>query len=131
MALLSYDPIKAFFILFKRKRWEKEQQIRKDIEEKFAAYAKKAEFDNNILRQQLSDLKQRLDTSTTTIVSLESKIREQNKSDTDIPQLLRQVRLAAEEDMKKHQAETERKHNDSVIHILNKTFNVTNKRNCH
>lgn len=118
MALLSYDPIKAFFILFKRKRWEKEQQIRKDIEEKFAAYVKKAEFDNNILRQQLSDLKQRLDTSTTTIVSLESKIREQNKSDTDIPQLLRQVRLAAEEDMKKHQAETERKHNDSVIYIL-------------
>ncbi|VDI08766.1 Hypothetical predicted protein [Mytilus galloprovincialis] len=95
-------------------RWEKEQQIRKDIEEKFAAYAKKAEFDNNILRQQLSDLKQRLDTSTTTIVSLESKIREQNKSDTDIPQLLRQVRLAAEEDMRKHQAETERKHNDSI-----------------
>ncbi|CAC5366574.1 TPR [Mytilus coruscus] len=93
---------------------EKRCKLEKILRKNLPPYSKKAEFDNNILRQQLNDLKQRLDTSTTTIVNLESKIREHNKSDTDIPQLLRQVRQAAEEDMRKHQAETERKHNDSI-----------------
>lgn len=96
-------------------RWNQEQKTRKDVEERLAAYSKKAEFDADVLRKQIHDLKQRLEATTSTILSLETRIRELSKTDTNIPQLLSQVRRAAEEELRKHESDIEQKYSKNVI----------------
>ncbi|CAC5362942.1 unnamed protein product [Mytilus coruscus] len=96
------------------KRWESELQTRKDVEERFAASTKKYEFDNNVLRQHVADLKQRLEATTANILSLETRIRQLSKTDTNIPDILRQVRHAAEDELKKHQSDIESRYGKSI-----------------
>ncbi|XP_063425974.1 lamin-A-like [Mytilus trossulus] len=95
-------------------RWERELQTRKDVEEAFAASTKKYEFDNNVLRQHVADLKQRLEATTANILSLETRIRQLSKTDTNIPDILRQVRHAAEDELKKHQSDIESRYGKSI-----------------
>lgn len=92
--------------------------MRKALEGDYAAYKKKAEFDMNVLMQQLADVKQRLEATTSTIVTLESRVREGGRSDTNIQELLRKVRLAAEDELKKHQSATDAKYSKSVCFLL-------------
>lgn len=108
------ENLEYFFVL----RWEKEVQTRKSIEGDFAAYKKKADFDMNVLMQQLAEMKQRLEATTSTILTLESRVREGGRSDTNIQELLRKVRLAAEDELKKHQSATDAKYSKSVIFLF-------------
>ncbi|CAC5362946.1 unnamed protein product [Mytilus coruscus] len=95
-------------------RWEKEVHFRKGIEEAFAAYKKKSEFDINVLNQQLADMTQRFEATKSTIMTMETRIRESGKSETNIQDLLRQVRLAAEEELRKYQSDAELKYSKSI-----------------
>ncbi|VDI56345.1 Hypothetical predicted protein [Mytilus galloprovincialis] len=95
-------------------RWEKEVHFRKGIEEAFGAYKKKAEFDINVLNQQLADMTQRFEATKSTIMTMETRIRESGKSETNIKDLLRQVRLAAEEELRKYQSDAELKYSKSI-----------------
>lgn len=105
------NKLNVYIFLF---RWEKEVHFRKGIEEAFGAYKKKAEFDINVLNQQLADMTQRFEATKSTIMTMETRIRESGKSETNIKDLLRQVRLAAEEELRKYQSDAELKYSKSV-----------------
>ncbi|KAJ8299332.1 hypothetical protein KUTeg_023392 [Tegillarca granosa] len=64
--------------------------------------------------QQTIELRERLENSTATILSLEARVRDANKVDTSIPELLKQVREAAEEELRKYQAESEEQYNRNI-----------------
>lgn len=97
-----------------KQRFEKELLLRKEIEEKMIALQKKVEFDQRVQNEQQSELRQRLETSNSTIVSLEARVRELSKTDTNVPELLRQVREAAEMELKKYQAQSEEQYNKNI-----------------
>jgi hypothetical protein len=99
-------------------RLEQEQSLKKEIEENFIAFKKKVEFDQKVQLEQQSELRQRLEMSTSTIFGLESKIKQLGKTDTNIPELLKQVREAAEVELRKYQSESEQQISKSVSDII-------------
>ncbi|XP_063398619.1 uncharacterized protein LOC134683324 isoform X3 [Mytilus trossulus] len=98
---------------FKR-RWEKEQLLRQELEEKLHACFKKSEFDHQVQNEQQSELRQRLESATSTIFGLENRVRELSKTDSNIPDLIKQVREAAEEELQKYQAESEQQYTRNI-----------------
>ncbi|XP_052066739.1 uncharacterized protein LOC127706276 isoform X3 [Mytilus californianus] len=98
---------------FKR-RWEKEQLLRQEVEEKLHACFKKSEFDHQVQNEQQSELRQRLESATSTIFGLENRVRELSKTDSNIPDLIKQVREAAEEELQKYQAESEQQYTRNI-----------------
>lgn len=97
-----------------KQRLEQEQSLKKEIEENFIAFKKKVEFDQKVQLEQQSELRQRLEMSTSTIFELESKIKQLGKTDTNIPELLKQVREAAEVELRKYQSESEQQISKSM-----------------
>lgn len=64
--------------------------------------------------EQQSELRQRLESATSTIFGLENRVRELSKTDSNIPDLIKQVREAAEEELQKYQAESEQQYTKNV-----------------
>jgi small-conductance mechanosensitive channel len=81
--------------------------MRQEAEEKAHQVSQKMEFDNQVYSQQMSELKERLENSNATILSLETRMRQNSKSDTSVSALLQQVRDSAEEEMVRYKMESE------------------------
>ncbi|XP_060086406.1 uncharacterized protein LOC132565720 [Ylistrum balloti] len=91
---------------FKR-RYDKEQLMRQECEDKLSQCIKKAEFSEQVLNQQLNEARERLNVSTATILSLEGRVRDLSKTDTTVPEMIRQVREAAEEELAQYKTNSE------------------------
>lgn len=76
------------------------------------------QFAEQVNSQQAIELRERLENSTATILSLEARVRDANKVDTSIPELLKQVREAAEEELRKYQLESEEQYNRNVSSVV-------------
>lgn len=100
-----------------KQRLDKEQAMRREVEEQFLAFQKKVEFDQKVQAEQQAELRQRLETSNSTIFGLESKIRALGKTDTNVPELLKQVREAAEAELRKYQSESEQQHTKNMYQL--------------
>ncbi|XP_052684969.1 lamin-L(II)-like isoform X8 [Crassostrea angulata] len=88
-------------------RYEKEQLMRQEAEEKAHLTSQKMDFENQVYNQQIKELRERLETASATILSLETRIRQYSKSDTSVSGLLQQVRESAEEEMMRFKIESE------------------------
>ena len=98
---------------FKR-RWEKEQLLRQEVEERLHAFHHKIEFDQQVQNEQQTDLRQRLESATATIFGLENRVKELSKTDANIPELLKQVRESAEIELQKYQSESEQQYTRNI-----------------
>lgn len=90
-----------------KRRYEKEQLMRQEAEEKAHQTSQKMDFENQVYNQQIKELRERLETANATILSLETRIRQYSKSDTSVSGLLQQVRESAEEEMMRFKIESE------------------------
>ncbi|XP_048727048.2 uncharacterized protein LOC125645531 isoform X5 [Ostrea edulis] len=90
-----------------KRRYEKEQLMRQEAEEKAHQVSQKMEFDNQVYSQQINELRERLENSNATILGLETRMRQYGKSDTSVSALLQQVRESAEEEMVRYKMESE------------------------
>lgn len=90
-----------------KRRYEKEQLMRQEAEEKAHQTSQKMDFENQVYNQQIKELRERLETASATILSLETRIRQYSKSDTSVSGLLQQVRESAEEEMMRFKIESE------------------------
>nr|XP_034325473.1 uncharacterized protein LOC105338349 isoform X10 [Crassostrea gigas] len=90
-----------------KRRYEKEQLMRQEAEEKAHLTSQKMDFENQVYNQQIKELRERLETANATILSLETRIRQYSKSDTSVSGLLQQVRESAEEEMMRFKIESE------------------------
>ncbi|XP_078333250.1 lamin-B2.L-like isoform X7 [Crassostrea virginica] len=90
-----------------KRRYEKEQLMRQEAEEKAHQISQKLDFESQVYNQQIRELRDRLETATGTILSLETRIRQYSKSDTSVSGLLQQVRESAEEEMMRFKMESE------------------------
>ena len=95
-------------------RLEKEQLARQDAEERLRQALKKVEFNDQVANQQITELKQRLQTSTNTILMLEERIGELSKSDNSVADILQQVRSSAEAELQKYQTQAEEVYSRNV-----------------
>ena len=100
-----------FFLII---RWEKEQLLRQEVEERLHAFHHKIEFDQQVQNEQHTELRQRLESATATIFGLENRVKELSKTDANIPELLKQVREAAEIELQKYQSESEQQYTRNV-----------------
>ncbi|XP_033752068.1 uncharacterized protein LOC117335906 isoform X3 [Pecten maximus] len=90
-----------------KRRSEKEQLIRQECEDKLSQCMKKAEFNEQVFNQQMNEARERLNVSTATILSLEGRVRDLSKTDTTVPEMIRQVREAAEEELAQYKMNSE------------------------
>lgn len=90
-----------------KRRYEKEQLMRQEAEDKAHQISQKMDFENQVYNQQIKELRERLETASATILSLETRIRQYSKSDTSVSGLLQQVRESAEEEMMRFKIESE------------------------
>ncbi|XP_062598156.1 uncharacterized protein LOC134259569 isoform X3 [Saccostrea cucullata] len=97
-----------------KRRYEKEQLMRQEAEEKAHLMSQKMEFDNQVQGQQIREMRERLENANATILSLETRIRQYGKSDTSMSALLQQVRESAEEEMARFKAELEENYNRNI-----------------
>ena len=81
--------------------------MRQEAEEKAHQISQKRDFESQVYNQQIRELRDRLETATGTILSLETRIRQYSKSDTSVSGLLQQVRESAEEEMLRFKMESE------------------------
>lgn len=81
--------------------------MRQEAEEKAHQTSQKMDFENQVYNQQIKELRERLETASATILSLETRIRQYSKSDTSVSGLLQQVRESAEEEMMRFKIESE------------------------
>lgn len=81
--------------------------MRQEAEEKAHQISQKLDFESQVYNQQIRELRDRLETATGTILSLETRIRQYSKSDTSVSGLLQQVRESAEEEMLRFKMESE------------------------
>lgn len=78
------------------------------------AFHHKIEFDQQVQNEQQTELRQRLESATATIFGLENRVKELSKTDANIPELLKQVREAAEIELQKYQSESEQQYTRNV-----------------
>ncbi|XP_021368992.1 uncharacterized protein LOC110460435 isoform X3 [Mizuhopecten yessoensis] len=90
-----------------KRRYEKEQLVRQECEDKMSQLIKKIEFNEQVFNQQLNEARERLNISTATILSLEGRVRDLSKTDTTVPEMIRQVREAAEEELSQYKLNSE------------------------
>ncbi|XP_069132488.1 uncharacterized protein [Argopecten irradians] len=90
-----------------KRRSEKEQLMRQECEDKLTQCIKKAEFSEQVFNQQMNEARERLNVSTATILSLEGRVRDLSKTDTTVPEMIRQVREAAEEELTQYKMNSE------------------------
>lgn len=112
-------------------RYEKEQLMRQEAEEKAHQTSQKMDFENQVYNQQIKELRERLETASATILSLETRIRQYSKSDTSVSGLLQQVRESAEEEMMRFKIESEENYARNVRiplnHLLITCIQIRNK----
>jgi len=75
---------------------------------------KKLEFNEHVHAQEIAELRERLEQSQATIISLESRINTSTKNDLAIPDVLKQVREQAEIELKRYQFESQDQYNRNV-----------------
>ena len=81
------------------------------------------EFNEQVQAQQIAELRERLEQSAATIISLEGRVRDLTKTDMSIPQVLQQVRDSSEMELQRYQIESEETYNRNVSEA-NLTINV-------
>ncbi|XP_046364909.2 lamin-B2-like isoform X3 [Haliotis rufescens] len=95
-------------------RYEVEQVARQEAEDRVQQLMKKLEFNDQVNAQHVLELRNRVETSTGTILSLEAKVRELSKNDTSMGDLLKSVREASEAEFKKYQMESDVEYNRNI-----------------
>ncbi|KAI8780563.1 lamin-B2 isoform X1, partial [Biomphalaria glabrata] len=88
-------------------RYDYEKIARQEAEDKLQQNRKKVEFSEQVYKQQITDYQTRLDTATSTILSLEANVRDLSISDLSVADLLKQIRDTSELEMRKYQMESE------------------------
>ncbi|KAK0068347.1 lamin-B2-like isoform X1 [Biomphalaria pfeifferi] len=88
-------------------RYDYEKIARQEAEDKLQQNRKKIEFSEQVYKQQITDYQTRLDTATSTILSLEANVRDLSISDLSVADLLKQIRDTSELEMRKYQMESE------------------------
>ena len=88
--------------------------MRQEAEDKSHQLAKKIDFEANVHSQQVNDLRDRLQSSANTILSLESRIRELSKSDNSLVEMLTRVRETAELELRRYKEQSEEDYNRNV-----------------
>lgn len=96
--------------------------MRQEAEEKAHQTSQKMDFEHQVYNQQIKELRERLETASATILSLETRIRQYSKSDTSVSGLLQQVRESAEEEMMRFKIESEENYARNVRISLNCLF---------
>ena len=72
------------------------------------------EFNEQVHSQQIAELRERLEQSAATIISLESRVRDLTKTDMSIPEVLQQVRESSEIELRRYQMESEENYSRNV-----------------
>ncbi|XP_050410944.1 uncharacterized protein LOC126825380 isoform X2 [Patella vulgata] len=88
-------------------RFEHEELARLEDQEKVQQLIQKIEFNDQVHTEQARELQERLESSADTILKLEAKIRDLGKSDTNVSEVLKQVREASDVELRKYQVESE------------------------
>lgn len=95
-------------------RQEQESLLRTEADDRCHTLVKKLEFNEQVHAQQMAELKERLEQSQATVISLESRINASTKNDLAIPDVLKQVREHAESELKRYQFESQEHYNRNV-----------------
>ena len=104
-------------------RQEQESLLRTESDDRCHTLTKKMEFNEQVQAQQIAELRERLEQSAATIISLEARVRDLTKTDMSIPQVLQQVRDSSEMELRRYQIESEETYNRNVSEV-NLTINV-------
>ena len=104
-------------------RQEQESLLRTESDDRCHTLTKKMEFNEQVQAQQIAELRERLEQSAATIISLEARVRDLTKTDMSIPQVLQQVRDSSEMELRRYQIESEETYNRNVSEA-NLTINV-------
>ncbi|KAK3576197.1 hypothetical protein CHS0354_016020 [Potamilus streckersoni] len=97
-----------------KRRYEKETLMLKDSEDRLQQIKKKMEFDEQVHSQQILELQDRLENSSATVISLESRLRDLSRTDDAIPEILKQVREASDLELKRFRIESEEQYNRNI-----------------
>ena len=95
-------------------RQEQVSLLRTEADDRCHTLTKKMEFNEQVQAQQIAELKERLEQSAATVISLESRVRDLTKTDMSIPQVLQQVRDSSEIELRRYQIESEETYNRNV-----------------
>ena len=95
-------------------RQEQEALLRAEAEDRCHTLVKKLEFNDEVHTQQVNELRERLEQSQATIISLELRLNEASKNDSAIPDILKQVREQAEMELKRYQLESNETYSRNV-----------------
>ncbi|CAH1786270.1 unnamed protein product [Owenia fusiformis] len=98
-------------------RYEAEQRQRLDAEDRCHHLKQKIDFDTNMHAKEIQELKDRLNQSATTILHLESKIRQLSVPDTTTPEVIQRVRDTAEAEIRRYQTESEEVFNRNMTQV--------------
>ncbi|CAG5125325.1 unnamed protein product, partial [Candidula unifasciata] len=90
-----------------KQRSEQKIVSKQKCEERLQQVLRKVEFSDQVQNHQIKDYQNRLDAAAATNLSLEARIRELSCPDLSVNEVLKQVREAAEAELRKYQAESE------------------------
>ncbi|KAL4224796.1 Intermediate filament tail domain-containing protein [Mactra antiquata] len=97
-----------------KRRAEQESLLRTEADDRCHSLTKKLEFNEQVHAQQLAEIKERLEQSQCTVISLESRLGQMAKNDVAIPDILKQVREQAQFEFKRYQMESEENYNRNL-----------------
>lgn len=95
-------------------RAEQESLLRTEADDRCHSLRKKLEFTEQVHAQQVAELRERMEQSQATVISLESRLGVIAKNDVAIPDILKQVREQAQFELKRYQVESEENYNRNV-----------------
>ncbi|KAK3749853.1 hypothetical protein RRG08_066167 [Elysia crispata] len=95
-------------------RYEHEQVARQELEDKNQQLVKKVEFADSVHGQQVTDYQSRLDTASAAILNLEARVRELSTADMNVSDMIRQVREAAEAELRSFLVESEEQYSRNL-----------------
>ncbi|XP_076470987.1 uncharacterized protein LOC143300933 isoform X2 [Babylonia areolata] len=104
-------------------RYEHEQVARQEAETRIQQLMEKSSFNEKVSAQRVGELTSRIDVSAATILSLEAKIRDLSKADISVSEMLKQVRDAAEAELKKYQVESDEQYNKNLTALKSQLDN--------
>ncbi|GFR81685.1 intermediate filament tail domain-containing protein 1 [Elysia marginata] len=95
-------------------RYEHEQVARQELEDKNQQLVKKVEFADSVHGQQVNDYQTRLDTASAAILNLEARVRELSTADMNVSDMIRQVREAAEAELRSFLVDSEEQYSRNL-----------------
>ncbi|RUS86141.1 hypothetical protein EGW08_006089, partial [Elysia chlorotica] len=95
-------------------RYEHEQVARQELEDKNQLLIKKVEFAESVHGQQVTDYQTRLDTASAAILNLEARVRDLSTADMNVSDMIRQVREAAEAELRAFLVESEEQYSRNL-----------------